>query len=184
MPFIALNKTTRQRIHAKEVSYNVSKEQKEQWICQVCEQPMNIRAGRYIIRHFYHLSTCTSKYSYHKESTEHLLGKEWIVEQLQHPYWSYKEAIIELEVRLPEIMRIADILVSFPDGQRIAHECQLSPIPLAELQQRSRDYLQADINVYWWMGEKASKVPGVLEWLLQTFGFYLTINFHPNTEEI
>jgi hypothetical protein len=61
------------------------------------------------------------------------------------------EAPIPMEWR--DKGRVADLLVGAPGGFQIVHEVQVSPIRRAELERRSKDYLEAGIaRVVWWLG--------------------------------
>ena len=52
---------------------------------------------------------------------------------LSQTYSEYSQVSLQYEVRIPEIKRIADIMVTFPFGWQIAHEIQLSPISIENL---------------------------------------------------
>ena len=184
MPFIAIDTTTQKRTNITDIvdDHHLPKEE-QHWECQLCNQQMKIRGGALVTRHFYHTQICKSNYTYHTETAEHRLGKRYIMRQFYKEYWHYTHAHIDYEVPIPEIQRVADILVTFPNGWRIAHECQLSPIQVDEYQARTHDYHQAEIDVYWWIGRKAAQVHNVQEWILAEFGFFLLVDFHEQSKQ-
>lgn len=83
MPFIALNKDTKERIDITTINDPRLTIPKGSIICQLCEQPMIIKAGQVIQAHFAHKVSCTSDYEHKPESAEHLRGKEKTIELLK-----------------------------------------------------------------------------------------------------
>ena len=71
--------------------------------------------------------------------------------------------------------RIADVAVLFPNGWRVAHECQLAAITTQELTQRTEDYLHAGVDVIWWLGKSAA-TPANIAWCLEQRGFVLRLD--------
>lgn len=169
MPFIALNKSTKERIDITKIENPRLVLKKEEVICQLCESPMTIKAGMVRRHHFAHHSLCESDYEYHPESPEHLIGKEKIAQALKVEFAEYTNADIEFERKIEDIKRVADILITFPNGWRIAHEVQLASITIEELQARTDDYARAGIDVVWWLGKSADS-PSNRDWCVETFG--------------
>jgi hypothetical protein len=66
----------------------------------------------------------------------------------QNPFW--READIDTEQKIPQARRVPDVLTIFPDGTRVAHECQLSPITEERFRERSASYKEAGVAVFWW----------------------------------
>ncbi|HVB74088.1 MAG TPA: competence protein CoiA family protein [Ktedonobacteraceae bacterium] len=83
------------------------------------------------------------------ESVRHMRGKvvlaDWLREQ-------FPLARVTLEERLPEPNRIADIFVTYPDGQRQAIEFQCAPLDLDEWKHRHEAYRKAGIVDSWIIG--------------------------------
>ena len=83
------------------------------------------------------------------ESVRHMRGKvvlaRWLREQ-------FPRARVTLEERLPEPNRIADILVTHPDGQLQAVEFQCAPLELDEWKHRHEAYRKASIIDTWIIG--------------------------------
>jgi competence CoiA-like predicted nuclease len=175
MPFIARDRSTNARIDI--TRYEKPREilVAADIICQFCEQPMIIRAGMIVRAHFAHKVDCASDYVGHPESQEHLEGKSLVAERLRQEIAEYSTASIDFEVPIPEVKRIADIMVLFPNGWRIAHEIQLASITTATLQQRTEDYLHAGVDLVWWLG-KSADTPANRHWCEQYFGYALSIN--------
>ncbi len=83
------------------------------------------------------------------ESVRHMRGKvvlaRWLREQ-------FPRARVTLEERLPEPNRIADILVTHPNGQLQAVEFQCAPLDLDEWKLRHEAYRKANIIDTWIIG--------------------------------
>jgi competence protein CoiA len=177
MPFIALNPATGKRIDITQYEQPKRDLNPDEVVCQLCNQAMRIKDGPVVRAHFAHIMQCTNtEYQAHPESYHHDLGKHWIAEQLRGELWKYTNATIELEVPIPEIKRVADILVTFPNGWRIAHECQLADLGLEELQQRTEDYNRAGIDVFWWLGKVA--LTRYSKWVFENYGYILSLRFN------
>jgi len=111
----------------------------------------------------------------HPESPEHLKGKELIAHSLKSEIKEYSNAEIEFEYIVKEIKREADIMMIFPNGWLVAHEIQLSYIKIEELEERTKDYLSAGIDVIWWFGKDAHTETN-RNWSHKKFGFCYTLN--------
>jgi competence protein CoiA len=136
---------------------------------------MIIKAGLIVAAHFAHKSTCPTDYKSHPESPEHRAGKILVAECLRANVGEYSTALIEYEVPIPEVRRVADVLVTFPMGWRVAHEVQLASITTEELAQRTEDYLHAGVDVVWWLG-KSADTPANRDWCQRVLGFSLSIH--------
>ena len=176
MPFIALDTQTNKRIDITKIEYPRLVLKKEELVCQLCNKPMLIKAGMIRQAHFAHIATnCITEYGFHPESQAHRNAKAFLAEHLRITFKEYTDADIAYEVKIPEVKRIVDLLVTFPMGWRVAHEIQLSATTAHELQQRTDDYERAGIDVVWWLGQKAN-VPPNRAWCEETFGYALTIS--------
>jgi competence CoiA-like predicted nuclease len=175
MPLIARDRQTRDRIDITRIANPRETLKAADIMCQFCEQPMIIRAGLIVRPHFAHKAACPTTYIGHPESTEHLLGKLMVAERLLQYMPDYAAAQIEFEYPIPEVNRIADIMVVFPCGWRVAHEVQLASITTEVLQQRTKDYLNAGIDVFWWLGKHAD-TPANRAWCEQSSGFSLSLD--------
>jgi len=161
MPFIAKLRSTGERVDITKIPNPRETLRKDDVFCALpdCEAPMIIKRGLVVTPHFAHHpnSPCKSEYGSHPESIEHREGKRWIAAQLLlEREYQHANCTIEYEVPIPEVHRIADVLVSFPSGWRVAHECQLANITTEELEQRTEDYERAGVDVYWWLGKGAA----------------------------
>lgn len=137
---------------------------------------MILRQGLVIRPHFAHTQTCPMPYASHPESPEHLLGKECVSAWLrQQP--GFEGAEIELEVPIHARKRIADILVTFPQGHRLAVEIQLATITPQELEARTKDYLNDGTDVIWVLGKDAVRGPSNVQWCNAVLGGYLQLGF-------
>lgn len=170
MPFIALHKETGERLNILDLpieylrSFPVGA-----IVCQLCESPMfpreaHTRKGGSVRAHFVHTRReCSDRHPGYEggsgERTEHLRGKQYLVEEWLPRYRRYEGATLEYEQRIPETGQIADVLVTLPNGHRIAHEMQLAPISIEQLQERSNEYNSAGVDVYWHLGLAADAKP-------------------------
>lgn len=175
MPFIALNRHTGERIDITRIENPRLQLKSDELICQLCEQPVMIKAGLITRPHFAHRSQCTSDYDSHPESVEHLLCKELVARGLREEFAEYAQADIQYEVKVPEVRRVVDVMAAFPNGWRVAHEIQLAGITIEALQQRTEDYARAGIDVVWWLG-KGADTPANQAWCTARFGFNLSLD--------
>jgi hypothetical protein len=119
---------------------------------------MVTRVGAIVRPHFAHRprTECDTRWAWHPESEEHLLGKTVIAQRVREEYADHEGMRVEYEVPIAEVWRIADVMAIFPNGWRIAHECQLASITVEDLQERTEDYLHAGVDVCWWLGKSAA----------------------------
>lgn len=144
--------------------------------CQACKVKMILKAGFIVRAHFAHMPGALCSYASHPESIEHLQAKEFLALRLKDWFAEYADAEPLLEVPIPEVKRIADIVFRFPGGWSIIHEVQLASITVRELKQRTEDYLRAGFDTFWWLGKTANTEIN-RSWCEQTFGFALSIDF-------
>lgn len=175
MPFIALDRETRERIDITRITSPREELKSGNVLCQLCEEPMIVKAGLIVAPHFAHYQACESDYITAPESAEHRQAKRQLVCKLRELFAEYTNAEIELEVPIPEIRRVADVLATFPMGWRVAHEIQLASITTENLKDRTNDYSRAGIDVTWWLGQNAN-TPANRAWCVRTFGFSLSIS--------
>ncbi|HEY77209.1 MAG TPA: hypothetical protein G4O00_13715 [Thermoflexia bacterium] len=118
-------------------------------VCPHCGVEMVIRHGPIVIQHFAHRMRCPYA-DWRKPTTpEHHAAVTTLIETLSRdPFWGV--ATIEPGRPLPAARRIPDVLATFPDGLRVAHECQISPITPYRLDRRTAAYIRARIPVFWW----------------------------------
>jgi competence CoiA-like predicted nuclease len=134
-----------------------------------------VKDGSVRVKHFAHQVRCSSPLAM-PESPQHLLGKWYIAEHLRAELEPYAVAEIEYEVVIPEAGRVADVLVTFPEGWRVAHECQLASVTTGELQERTEAYGRAGIDVIWWLGRQAATQQN-LTWCATTLGIAYQLHF-------
>lgn len=181
MPFVALNKTTKERIDITKIDNPRETLKSGDVICQLCESPMIVKAGMIYRPHFAHFSDCNTDYNYHPQSPEHLLGKELVANALKSHFSDYVNAEIEFEVRVPEVRRVADVMATFPNGWRQAHEVQLASITIGDLEKRTGDYYRAGIDVIWYLGNNANSQTN-RTWCLDQFGYCFTLEISKVTD--
>jgi competence protein CoiA len=174
MPFVALDKITKERIDITKIENPRAELKSGEVICQLCEAPMIVKAGQIIRPHFAHFSDCQTDYNYHPQSPEHLLGKEMVANALKSHFSDYANADIDFEVRVPEVKRVADVMATFQNGWRQAHEVQLASITIGDLDQRTGDYYRAGVDVVWYLGNNANTQANKT-WCLEKFGYCFTL---------
>jgi competence CoiA-like predicted nuclease len=155
MPFIGKHAKTGERVDIWGVEHPREVFALGAVVCPLCDGAMYVKDGMVRIRHFAHQTRCASPLAM-PESIDHLLGKCYIAEHLRLDLAGHVRAKVEYEVPLLEAGRVADVLVTLPDGWRVAHECQLSGITTGELQERTEAYGRAGIDVFWWLGGHAA----------------------------
>jgi competence CoiA-like predicted nuclease len=184
MPFIAIDRDTGQRVDILKLKNPRLEVKTGQCVCQLCGQPLIVRGGDFNRVHFAHQTECgDSEWQRHPETPEHQQGKRYVAETLPQQFPEYREAVIEYEVKivLPSSKRIADVLATFPTGQKVAHEVQFASITTSELEARTNDYRSAGVDVVWWLGRSAAN-PVNLTWCDETFGFSLRFDVQVNKE--
>ncbi|HOW92525.1 MAG TPA: competence protein CoiA family protein [Anaerolineaceae bacterium] len=157
MAFIALRKDTQERIDITRIEKPYLELKSGDCVCQLCGEPLIVRCGMIRQAHFAHYSACVSDYRYHPESPEHMAGKEYVADLITQMLinMGIENPKVDYEVRIPEAKRVADVLVTFPMGWRIACEIQLASITIADLEERTNDYARAGIDTIWWLGKQA-----------------------------
>lgn len=176
MPFVAKNRNTNVRVDITQYEFPRQELVASDLVCQFCESSMIIRAGEIFRAHFAHKVACSSDSQSHPESPEHLLGKWLIAQKIKEEWKEYSNARIEFEYPVPEVKRVIDIAMVFPNGWIVAHEVQLASITTGELRQRTEDYNRAGIDVVWWLG-KSADTPANRDWCINQYGFSLSLNY-------
>lgn len=129
-------------------------------VCPFCDEPVvpvreHQRAGAWVQAYLRHQGTCSTGLAHHPESPEHHAAKRWIRDTIPGVY-GYPVALSDLEVRMPEINRIADVCFTLESGERIVHEAQLAAISVDELEARTNDYQSLGYAVVWHFGKSAA----------------------------
>ena len=185
MPFVAINKNDNSRVNIRRIKDPRFELKAGEYICEICKEPMFIRGSEKVTYHFAHYPRdpkgpvqCSDR---EKETPEHLLAKGHLADVLIQKLSTHVDVKVEEEFWLSEIQRKADVLVIFPMGWRIAHEIQLSPISIDELEKRTNDYLSAGIDVVWWFGNKADTETN-RRWAIRNTGNCYSIQIQPENK--
>lgn len=123
----------------------------EGFYCPDCHEPVTLRKGSYKIAHFAHRTRCTQQRFSEGETSEHLTGKALLLHWLQQ-----QEVSVVLEAYLPDLHQRPDLLVTLPNGKRVAIELQCSPIVTDCFVQRTNGYVSKGYDVLWIVGSKNS----------------------------
>jgi len=183
MPFVARHATTHERIDITRLANPRRQLDAAQLVCQLCDTRMFIRQGPVIRAHFAHAKACPVDYQCHPESPEHLLGKFYISRYLaQLP--EFAGARVDLEVPIHARKRVADIMVTFPKGHRLAVEIQLASITTEQLEARTGDYQYEGIDVLWVLGKAAALSVHNQAWCRTVLGGYLSVVFTECNEQV
>ena len=183
MPFVAIDIRTNDRIDLTLCKDPRSELSAGNYICPLCEVQMFLRAGKIIAPHFAHTVACTSNLATHPESAAHLEAKRMLSTWLREQYAKQRGAKVELELRVPEAGRVADIMVTLASGWRIAHEIQLASITTGQLEGRSMSYAREGIDTYWWLGGSADTETNRV-WCVETLGVCGVIDLEFATTEM
>lgn len=183
MPLVARDRRTGQRVDITSVEDPRGTFSPSQLECQLCGGEMVVVAGLIRTHHFRHKAACSdSSWGRHPESFEHLRTKTAVARYAREWFGELTHAVPELEVPIPEVRRVADVLFTFPNGWRLACEVQLASITIEQLQQRTDDYLRAGIDALWWLG-RAADTPANRAWSIGQYGFVLQLHYESGDVE-
>lgn len=182
MPFVAMYKDDQGKMKRVDITRFRNPKSElygKEIVCQACGAPMIVKAGMLVRPHFAHKADYNRDCAYNNggggESYEHLIAKQALVDLLSKRD-DYTRAKIYYEVWIPEARRIADVYVVHEDGYCEAHEAQLASIDLSTLDERTRDYTGAGVDVIWWLGKSADTSEN-RQWCLQNIGGYGVLTF-------
>lgn len=149
-----------------------------------CRGELYVRAidSTEIVTHFAHKPNQAAENCKHAsgESPEHSLAKREVARLLQSMY-PYADVSMECTVpgenlRWKERARI-DVVVSFDDGRRVAHEVQLAYQKTTTAEMRTQDYIDSGYSdVVWWWGGQANRSV-YIDWSVENCKQYGTIDF-------
>lgn len=108
------------------------------YCCIECESIVRLRGGLHRQKHFYHVEP-NRRCTLHGKGMVHLQVQLFLLDVL-------KEGGCQLEVRFPEIKRIADVVWK---SEKIIFEIQCSPITAEEVLARNQDYSRLGWQVVW-----------------------------------
>jgi competence CoiA-like predicted nuclease len=160
MPFKAMNVNTGELIIS--LDFNSKLELialHENVVCPYCKGQMHCRERTNFALHFVHNTTsrnCPSG----GEGWLHLECKRQVYLELKSKIDFLPKNIkehfrIDLELRVEQVNRIIDVALLLKNKPVEAHEVQLSPITVSELETRTRDYSSQGIAAYWYFGGKS-----------------------------
>ena len=129
------------------------KDKNRKFVCRLCNEPLETALGPIRVWHFRHArkDTCDWEAWSEPESPMHHALKRASFSAMEN---LFPGSTIRYEAILRSAHRIADLLVTLPDGDRIAVECQLSKITLEELQSRTLAYERYGMDVIWIFNRK------------------------------
>ncbi|WP_394404934.1 competence protein CoiA [Streptococcus sp. 20-1249] len=143
--------------------------ERRKYKCPCCGAPVRLKNGTIMRPHFAHINLADCRYFSENESTQHLELKASLYE------WASKSVQVGVEVALPSIQQIADLLVE----DKLALEVQCSTLPIDRLQERTQSYHKAGYQVLWllgkdlWLKEKLTPLQKQFLYFSQNMGFHL-----------
>lgn len=117
--------------------------------CPDCRQPVFVRGGTRLVRHFAHYRRCTQQAFSEGESPTHIVGK-WAL----HDTLQALGVATQLEAYLPKLQQRPDLLAWDRWQRPVALEYQCSPISSARVLARSQGYWRHGITVLWLLGPR------------------------------
>lgn len=142
---------------------------KEEYFCPACSGKVRYRSGKILRSHFAHQTLRDCDFWSENESAQHLELKTIFYE------WLRKHEAVKLEVPLPQIQQVADLLVN----RNLALEVQCSRLSISRLQERTKAYQQAGMAVLWllgkdlWLGERLTNLHKQFLYFSMNMGFHL-----------
>ncbi|NQG96706.1 competence protein CoiA [Streptococcus suis] len=142
---------------------------KEEYFCPACLGKVRYRSGKILRSHFAHQTLRDCDFWSENESAQHLELKTILYD------WLRKHETVKLEVPLPQIQQVADLLVN----QELALEVQCSRLSISRLQERTAAYQQAGMAVLWllgknlWLGERLTNIHKQFLYFSMNMGFHL-----------
>lgn len=127
-------------------SHQLTKEDK--YYCPACQKGVHLKQGAVMRPHFAHFKAEACAAFSEGETVEHLEGKVQLREWLE-----CLNIRVEMEAYLPELKQRPDLLV-VTDERKVAIEFQCSGIAVEKVEERTRGYRQAGIEVVWVLGEQ------------------------------
>lgn len=114
------------------------------WICPICNETVSHIKRSYTnrISHFRHHieSNCSPE----PETEAHLAMKQFFYKFIP----KYNDLVLkELEYWLED--QVADVYFEFKTGEKVAIECQNSPISIEKFNERNKKYTKKNIYVLW-----------------------------------
>lgn len=164
----------------------LAKQHKDELLCPFCDHPVipvrdYFRMGVGVQGYTRHADIdghYETEYRYHPESPEHRTAKAYLATNATE-LLGLSVAAHRYEVRMPEIKRIADVLIELDNGDCIVVEAQLSATTPEELEERTNDYTRLGYSVCWALGKDANKDYNY-RWCLSQTGICLLLNFENN----
>lgn len=174
MPFKALNTDTNELVISLDFNSKLELLVKHNnVICPHCKNKMHCRQRANYALHFVHNTTSENCPS-NGESWLHLECKRLVYIELNSQIASFPENLkklfkVDLEFRLDAVKRVIDVVLLFKNLPVEAHEIQLSPITISELEARTKDYHSQGIASYWYFGRK-SLTEEIQQWSKRKYG--------------
>ena len=149
--------------------------------CPLCGEPVGIVAGLIKTPHFRHATNCKTTLEHHGPSYEHELGKEIAALNLKHSLGFGDGWLLDFEVPMPKIGRVADLTITDRQGFVTVGEVQLSSITVESLSKRTAGYRSVGADVWWFLG-KAAATGTNIQWCSDNLRAAITLEFYSEDE--
>lgn len=137
---------------AAEVVYSWNATKGEMYFCPECSSLLVFKSGMLKIPHFAHKNVGDCPIT--SESAAHLFMKKHLYDSIKKRYPAAK---VELEKKLIDDRR-ADVVMHGKEKSLVI-ECQVSPMTIEQLRERTLDYSKAGYHVLWIFHISRFKVP-------------------------
>lgn len=126
-----------------------SKNQKHDYYCPNCKEPVFLKKGLIKQAHFTHFQKSECNVFSEGETEEHILGKGMLYQ------WFKRQKIpCQLEAYLPNLKQRPDLLIWLDEKTPIAIEFQCSALSAQRMIERTVGYTNNGYKVYWILGGK------------------------------
>jgi hypothetical protein len=115
------------------------------YLCAKCAREVTLKKGRIVIHHFAHKPPTDCTWA-SEETQAHLAAKLCLREAYRRRGY---QADYEVEVLSSEGDRRADVLITAPNGERVAIEIQHQPLLFDAIERRTQGYIAAGVPVMW-----------------------------------
>ncbi|QND44772.1 hypothetical protein HB780_02830 (plasmid) [Rhizobium lusitanum] len=115
------------------------------YLCAKCAREVTLKKGRIVIHHFAHKPPTDCTWA-SDETQAHLASKLCLRDTYRRRGY---QADYEVEVLSSGGDRRADVLITAPNGDRVAIEIQHQPILFDEIERRTQAYIAAGVPVMW-----------------------------------
>lgn len=172
MPLLAIEQKTGNEVYAPRLKNPRSTYVLGDLVCPECGAILGIVTPTKRITHFRHMHGVECPDIFGKdaelETIEHIASKIRLLDFLEEKYPPEKGYKVSAERVVKEAGRRADVYLEDPNGWHRAYEIQFAAISNNQLEERTRAYERAGIDVVWLFGGAAQTQSNIL-WAHERF---------------